>query len=197
MIGCKMTDINLNCPEVFNAVGSHLIDRIRSYCQRYGNKKVVAWLFVHGMEEGNAFELAIFPKIENPKKFMQEVAEYKYNFGQFIDKNEPDDIEFCGSNEIKGIYEWNRQWYDALDKNDEKAIEQLPNLIYKDWQLMPLINYKIDSIGFEAEEAENVFAQRIYTDILMTTAQTYQNEIQGFILEMHDSALPIQWISIN
>lgn len=39
-----------------------------------------------------------------------------------------------------------------------------------------------------------MFSQHVYRHILAEAARRYPSEIQGFVLEMHDSALPREWV---
>lgn len=188
--GQDMNIFDLNQSIIFEPIQQNLIERIRHFQQKHNIKQVFAWLFVHGMEEGNAFELGIAPALESPTQFMKEAAEFHHSYWDFVDLNEPDD--FGGTYALHGIYEWQEQWQDGVE--NDNAIAQLPRLVYQDWQLVPLADFEIETIGFIAQEAENVFIQRVYTDILRSTLKLYPIEIQGFILEMHDSALPIKWI---
>lgn len=188
-----MNVIDLNHAEITQAIEQNLIERIHAFQKKHDAKQVFAWLFVHGAEEGHAFELGIAPAVESPMQFMQEIAQREHGYGHFIDEDEPDD--FGGSYELNGVYEWQKQWQDGVE--NETTIAQLPRLVYQDWQLVPLADFEIETVGFEAEEAENTFAQRIYGDILQAIAQKYPDDVQGFVLEMHDSCLPIKWIGFE
>ena len=165
-----MTPLNLDTPEVFEPVITHLVDRIRAFRQKTGSTKAFAWLFVHGCEEGASFELGIGEALPDPQAFMANVAECQEECWDYAD-------------------DWEN--YAA----DEGETDLPPPLQYWDWQIVPLADGEADLVGFDAEsEFENVFIQRIYRDILDETLKRYPNEIQGFVLEMHDSALPAEWI---
>ena len=188
-----MTPLNLDTPEAFEPVITHLVDRIRAFRQKTGSTKAFAWLFVHGCEEGASFELGIGEALADPQAFMADVADCQEECWDYADDWENGECTegIGGEAELAQIGDWYQAWYAA----DEGETDLPPPLQYWDWQIVPLADGEAELVGFDVEsEFENVFIQRIYRDILDETLKRYPDEIQGFVLEMHDSALPAEWI---
>ena len=91
---------------------------------------------------------------------------------------------------LEGVYEWSEaDWRLAAGE----ATGQIA-LQFGDWQIVSN-GEKWQNIGFTAEnEEDNVFSQHVYRHILAEAARRYPDEIQGFVLKMHDSALPREWV---
>jgi len=88
------------------------------------------------------------------------------------------------------VYEWSEaDWRLAAGEESGQIALQ-----FGDWQIVSN-GEKWQTIGFTAEnEEDNVFSQYVYRHILAEAAHRYPSEIQGFVLEMHDSALPREWM---
>ena len=91
---------------------------------------------------------------------------------------------------LEGVYEWSEaDWRLAAGEESGQIALQ-----FGDWQIVSG-GKEWQTIGFTAEnEEDNVFSQHVYRHILAEAARRYPSEIQGFVLEMHDSALPREWV---
>ena len=181
---------NLLKPDNLEAIIEHLIFRIRASNRAQNTVRSFGWLFVHGFEEGASFEFGAGAAVDDP----QLLLEYKTGgeIWDYADAYEDEAYdEAPGERELEGVYEWSEaDWrLPEGEARGEIALE------FGTWQIIS--NGKAwRTIGFTAEnEADNVFSQHVYRDILAEAVRRYPDEIQGFVLEMHDSALPRIWIS--
>ncbi|PJK10125.1 hypothetical protein CO608_05390 [Lysobacteraceae bacterium NML08-0793] len=177
--------IDLSSTQVIEPVIEHLLHRIRRYKQQQGVARVWGWLFVHGLEEGCTFELALGSAPANPAQLLQEEI---WNY-----PTPEDDQDFTiGSAELAGIWEA----YDLV-VNAERPWSEHPALHFQGWTLAPVgEDYEWQCQGFTAhlDEPENTFIARVYRHILQQAVVCYPEDIEGFVLEIHDSALPREWI---
>lgn len=188
-----MKTLKLDTAEVFEPVISYLIRCVRDFNQTNNTKQAIAWLFVHGFDEGSSFELGILPACTDIASLLQDHEIWDFHYDG--DMNLADDCE------LTGIYDWDRRWYDVFFK-DEQAdplVHDIEVLSYQDITLIPKAHAKCDIMGvtlnqIEQKEPENTFNRLIYQDILKEILKRHPNEIQGFILENHDSCLTPIWI---
>ena len=178
--------IDLGKSEVIEPVIEHLLHRIQRYGQEQESECVWGWLFVHGLEEGCSFELAMGTSpIDDMEELLQsEIWEY--------DTEMEDVDEDIGSYELNGVFEG----YDLA--NNELTWSERPSLYFHGWTLTPTGECEWDCKGFDVEEdeAENIFIARVYRYILQQVVARCPKDIEGFVLEMHDSALPREWINL-
>ncbi|EGF10443.1 hypothetical protein HMPREF9123_1851 [Neisseria bacilliformis ATCC BAA-1200] len=176
-------------PANLETVIEHLIFRIRAASRARNAARSFGWLFVHGFEEGAAFEFGAGAAVSDPQLPLEyetggEIWDYADAY-----ENKADD-EVPGARELEGVYEWSEaDW--RLQEGEERGEITLQS---GTWQIISN-GTEWQTVGFTAEnEADNVFSQHVYRRILAEAARRYPDEIQGFVLEMHDSALPRLWI---
>lgn len=187
-----MKTLELHTPAVIESIISYLIHCIRDFNQKHNTKQSVAWLFVHGFDEGSSFELGILPACDDIDTLMKENEIWDFNY---------DGDMSVGSYELAGVYDWHRQWFDVFfkDENADPQRHDIPILSYKDIRLTPKARAECELVGValsqrEQEEPENTFNRLVYQDILKEALKRYPDEIQGFILENHDSCLKTVWL---
>lgn len=171
------------------AIIEHLIFRIRASNHAHNTARSFGWLFVHGFEEGASFEFGAGAAVDAPKLLLEyktggEVWDYADAY-----ENEAYD-EAPGARELEGVYEWSEaDW--RLQEGEECGEIALQ---FGSWQIISN-GKEWQTVGFAAEnEEDNVFSQHVYRHILAEAARRYPDEIQGFVLEMHDSALSRIWV---
>ena len=176
-------------PANIEAIIEHLIFRIRASNRAHNTARSFGWLFVHGFEEGASFEFGAGAAVSDPQLLLEyetggEIWDYADAY-----ENEADD-EAPGERELEGVYEWSEaDWRLAAGEESGQIALQ-----FGDWQIVSN-GEKWQTIGFTAEnEEDNVFSQHVCRHILAEAARRYPSEIQGFVLEMHDSALPREWV---
>ena len=176
-------------PANLETVIEHLIFRIRAASRARNAARSFGWLFVHGFEEGASFEFGAGAAVSDPQLLLEyEIGGEIWDYADAYE-NEADD-EVPGARELEGVYEWSEaDW--RLQEGEERGEITLQ---FGTWQIISN-GTEWQTVGFTAEnEADNVFSQHVYRHILAEAARRYPDEIQGFVLEMHDSALPRLWI---
>ncbi len=179
-------------PANLEAVIEHLIFRIRAANRARNVACSFGWLFVHGFEEGASFEFGAGAAVDDPQLLLEyETGGEIWDYADAYENESYDEVP--GARELEGVYEWSEaDW--QLQEGEERGEIALQ---FGSWQIISN-GKEWQTVGFTAEnEADNVFSQHVYRHILAEAARRYPDEIQGFVLEMHDSALPRIWIDAS
>lgn len=167
----------------------HLIFRIRTNTI-VRNAASFGWLFVHGFEESASFEFGAGAAVGDPQLLLEyEIGGEIWDYADALMKTRMT-MKSPDGRELEGVCRWERSRLAAgsgrRKRSNCPAVWRLTNCFDgKEWQ----------TIGFTAEnEEDNVFSQHVYRHILAEATHRYPKRNQGFVLEMHDSALPREWV---